>query len=125
MSLDVYLNGSTVTKPCVCPQCENEHEYETVEELYWANITHNLNNMAEAAGIYQILWRPDENDITKARELIAPLEAGLAKLKADPDYYKRFDAANGWGKYVDFVPWLERYLAACREHPEATVHVSR
>lgn len=70
MSLDVYLTGATTTKPCVCPQCDNAHEYESVEQLYWANITHNLNSMAGAAGIYQHLWRPEEVGVTKARQLI-------------------------------------------------------
>jgi len=32
---------------------------------------------------------------------------------------------NGWGLYEDFVPWIERYLAACEEYPEAIIRVSR
>jgi precorrin-6x reductase len=32
-----------------------------------ANITHNLNRMAEAAGVYKVLWRPEENEIKCAR----------------------------------------------------------
>ena len=40
MSLDVMLNGAVG------------------DELYSANITHNLTGMADAAGIYMHLWRP-------------------------------------------------------------------
>lgn len=43
MSLDVYLEGPPV------PQ-----------DVFWANITHNLGRMADEAGIYKHLWRPEE-----------------------------------------------------------------
>jgi hypothetical protein len=107
MSLDVYLEAVRPT------------------EVYWANITHNLGKMAAEAGIYAYLWRPDELKITKASELIEPLEEGLAKMKADPAKYKQFNAPNGWGIYDHFVPWIERYLQACRDNPDASVRVSR
>ena len=108
MSLDVYLE---------CPHCE--------QAFYDANITHNLNEMAGAAGIYQHLWRPDEIGVTKAKHLLDPLTRGLALLKSDPAKFKKFDAPNGWGIYEHFVPFVEKYLAACREHPDAAVSVSR
>lgn len=92
--------------------------------VYEANITHNLGRMAEAAGIYKHLWRPEEIDISLAGDLIAPLERGLAALKADPERFRQFDAPNGWGKYEHFVPFVEKYLDACRENPDATVNVS-
>ena len=79
MSLDIYL---LVTKPC---------------EVYSANITHNLGKMASEAGIYKCLWRPEEVEITKAKELIEPLSRGLALLKGDPERFKAFNASNGWG----------------------------
>jgi hypothetical protein len=94
-------------------------------EVYWANITHNLNSMAEAAGIYQHLWRPEELGITHARDLIEPLKKGLATLKADPKKYIKYNARNGWGSYSSFVPWVEQYLQACEENPDAIVTVSR
>lgn len=94
-------------------------------EIFWANVTHNLNRMADAAGIYKCLWRPEEVGITRASEMIAPLKEGLENLKANPDKYRQYDAENGWGKYDDFVPWIERLLAACEENPDAEVRVSR
>ena len=107
MSLDVYLTATVPTT------------------VFDANITHNLNTMAEAAGIYMHLWRPDELGITKAGELIAPLEKGLRKMKRSPGKYKQFDPPNGWGSYDGFILWLEKYIAACKEYPEATIRVSR
>lgn len=42
MSLDVYL---TAVRPT---------------EVFSANITHNLGEMADKAGIYKACWRPEE-----------------------------------------------------------------
>lgn len=94
-------------------------------EVFSANVTHNLNTMAEAAGIYDHLWRPDEIGITKASELIEPLRAGLALLKSDPPRFEQLNPKNGWGSYERFVPWIERYLAACENYPDAAVEASR
>jgi len=93
--------------------------------VYDSNITHNLGRMAEEAGIYQHLWRPEEIGITTAAQLIEPLSAGLALLKSDPARFEAFNAPNGWGLYKHFVPFVEEYLGACREYPDATVSVSR
>lgn len=94
-------------------------------EVYSANITHNLNTMAEAAGIYKHLWRPDEIGIKQAWELVDPLEAGLEYLKADPEKFKAFNPPNGWGNYEGLIRFVESYLHACKQHPAATVEVSR
>lgn len=125
MSLDVALEGEELTEPCECLRCGNEHTKTYREELYSANITHNLNKMADAAGIYKYLWRPEELGITRARELIEPLRWGLGRLKDDPKYFTTFNPSNGWGSYADFVPWVERYLRACEAYPDATIYVSR
>jgi len=93
--------------------------------VYDSNITHNLGKMAEAAGIYKHLWRPEEIGITKATELIEPLTEGLAKLKADPVKFTAYNSPNGWGMYEHFVPFVEKYLEACKENPDATISVSR
>jgi hypothetical protein len=107
MSLDVYL---TAVRPT---------------EVYSRNITHNLNKMAMEAGIYEALWRPEEIGIVRADQLIEPLTVGLDKLKADPEHYQKFNAPNGWGMYEHFVPFVEDYLEACKENPDAEVNVSR
>lgn len=118
MGLDVDL---IITKPaCAC--CGREEEVIVVFE---ANITHNLNTMAEEAGLYEILWRPDVIGINRAAALIEPMKKGLADMKSNPEYYKKFDSPNGWGLYDNFIPWIEKYLAACIEYPDAMVEVSR
>lgn len=106
MSLDIYF---TQMKPTI---------------VFDTNITHNMNKMAEAAGIYRVLWRPEEININKACEMIPQLEIGLAALKADPEKFKAYNSPNGWGMYEHFVPFVEQVLAAAKEHPEAEVRVS-
>jgi hypothetical protein len=111
MSLDVYLSYKV--------------EEDETAEVYLANITHNLNKMAKEAGIYEYLWRPDEIGVTHARQLIDPLEKGLKLLKSDPKRFTKFNSPNGWGMYENFVPFVEKYLEACKRYPGATVYASR
>lgn len=107
MSLDVSL---TVVRPV---------------EIFSGNITHNLNKMAMEAGIYQALWRPEEIDVTKAEQLIPLLQTGLEALKSDPDRFKEFNPENGWGDYDGLVQFVEEYLKACQENPDAEVNAWR
>jgi hypothetical protein len=125
VSLDVYLYGPERTEECRCDTCDHEHTRTVRQTLYSANITHNLNRMAEEAGIYKVLWRPDEIGATRAVDIIASLRAGLTLLESDPRRFEAFNAPNGWGLYEHFVPFVEKYLAACCEHPLATIRVSR
>jgi hypothetical protein len=81
--------------------------------------------MAQAAGLYQVLWRPEELGITKASELVLALRIGLAWLESDPARFTPFNGLNGWGLYEDFVPFVRSYLKACQSSPQATVVVSR
>lgn len=107
MSLDVHL---TATIPST---------------VFDYNITHNLTAMADAAGIYCELWRPDEIGITTAGQLIEPLAAGLARLEAEPAKFREHNPDNGWGDYEGLVRFVREYLQACREYPEAVIGVSR
>ena len=94
-------------------------------DVFDRNITHNLGEMAEEAGIYKALWRPDENGFEKGSDLIPVLEAGMKDLKERPEYFMKFDAPNGWGMYIHFVPFVEAVLEACKKYPNALIWVSR
>ena len=120
MSLDVYL-----TRKKWVSYDEGKTHTEENEEVYWANITHNLNKMAGEAGIYEALWRPEEIGKTKANEIVKLLEKGLADLKTRPKHFETFNSPNGWGMYEHFVPFVEKYLEACKEYPDAIIEVSR
>jgi hypothetical protein len=120
MSLDVslvrtkwvsYDEGKTHTK---------EYEY-----VYDSNITHNLGKMAGEAGIYEALWTPEEINKEKAEDIIELLEVGLADLKARPKHFEQFNSPNGWGMYEHFVPFVEKYLNACKEYPKCLIEISR
>jgi bifunctional ADP-heptose synthase (sugar kinase/adenylyltransferase) len=125
MSLDVYLLGNTKEVSCECLRCGHKHTTMEEEQLFAANITHNLAQMADAAGLYECVWRPEEQNITQAKELIEPLTKGIIELKANPEKYKKLDPENKWGTYLDFIPWLQDYLNACIAYPEAKLKVSR
>lgn len=131
MSLDVSLRDPTATY--------------NAGYLYDANITHNLGEMAEEAGIYEALWRPHrlvegynvpegdheeewkfEDSVTiQAKDVIELIETGLNDLKSRPEHFKQFNSPNGWGMYKHFVPFVEKYLNALKEYPEAIVKVCR
>lgn len=98
-----------------------EFEHET-KEVYTDNITHNLNKMAEACGLYEPVWRPKEK---KAKDLIPKLEKGIKKLKENPDMFKKLNPENGWGSYEGLLSFAENYLQACINNPETEVRVWR
>lgn len=98
---------------------------QETNEVFHANITHNLSRMADEAGIYEPLWRPDEISVTKAIQLVQPLEEGLKILEAEPERFIPLNPANGWGDYDGLVSFVRRYLNACKRHPTAKVGVWR
>ena len=93
--------------------------------VYTANITHNLNTMAQEAGIYQALWRPEEIGITYAVQLVPLLRDGLLLLLDAPQRFQAYTPSNGWGTYYGLVDFVRDYLAACEQYPGATVRVWR
>lgn len=113
--------------------------------LYDSNITHNLGEMADKAGIYEALWRPhrlkkgynipednhkaesefEDNSVTYAKEIIPIIEKGLLDMVLRPAYYKQFDSPNGWGTYKHFVPFISEYLEALKHNPDAIVKTDR
>jgi hypothetical protein len=112
MSLDIYL----LEDYC--------HECGRGDEVFWQNITHNLTKMADEAGIYKVLWRPSENSILTAKQLIEPLGRAITMMKDNPARFEKHNPANGWGSYQAFVPWLEKLLEACEKNPDARVKAS-
>lgn len=120
MSLDVYLNRKRYLS-----YDEGKTYTEDDEQVYWANITHNLGKMAGEAGIYEALWRPEEIGKKRASEIVELLEKGLTDLKTRPEHFEKFNSPNGWGMYKNFVPFVEKYLEACKEFPDAIIEVSR
>lgn len=119
MSLDIYL-----TSLQTCPNCGHEFG-DSGEHVYHANITHNLIEMAKEAGVYTVVWRPEDNGIKAACQLVPILEKAISEMQANPARFERHNASNGWGLYENFLPWLERLLTACRDNPGSAVVASR
>lgn len=88
------------------------------------NYTHNCNRMADEAGIYECVWRPRENGMLWAQDVIEPLSKGIKLMKDQPEKFKALNPTNGWGSYETFLPWLEKYLEACERYPLAEVYTS-
>jgi len=109
MSLDVYLD-------------EPNQDSTT---LWTRNITHNVDSMAIAAGIYECIWRPETVGIVIAAQLVYPLQQGLMKLRTEREKIQPLEPSNGWGSYEGFVDFVRAYLSAACENPLALVKVWR
>lgn len=125
MSLDLRLTSTVSnTVECTCSCCGHTHTKEEFEVYFDYNITHNLNKMAKAVDIYELLWYPERLDVIYAHQLISPLMIAQEKLKRNPKYFRKFEPSNGWGKYEDLLDCVEKYLEACISHSDAIVSVS-
>lgn len=113
MSLDIDL---LVTKPT---------------SVWQYNITHNLGKMAaevklsNGMTLYEVLWRPEEKGLYFARDISEMLDEGLNILLAEPERFKQFDPANGWGSYEGLEKFVYKYRNACWDNPDAEISVSR
>jgi hypothetical protein len=96
-----------------------------VREVFTENITHNLTGMAGKVDLYKALWRPEELGIIRGRDLVPLLEEGLEKLLRNPEKFQALNPENGWGSYEGLVRFVRRYLAACKDHPNARVYACR
>ena len=130
MSLDVHLEMKLDT---------GNEEY--VADLFNANVTHNLGEMASECGLYNPLWRPyrlfnvtddeayegtREDDMNiLAEDIVDALKKGLEILLSDPKKYKQFNPSNGWGTYEGLVKMTTNYIEACDKYPKARVRTCR
>jgi hypothetical protein len=81
--------------------------------------------MAEAAGIYDYLWRPDEIACFVASDITQFLEDGIKRLEADPERFIKLNSPNGWGTYPNLIRFAKSVLEACRNYPDARIGVWR
>ena len=123
MSLDITLYDAP--EPVECSHCGVTSP--KAHEIFSINITHNLGGMAGAAGLYSVLWRPDEMTppVKVARDAIPFLESGLNELKSNPGKYRAMNPKNGWGNYEALEGTATLYLKACMDYPDAEISVSR
>jgi hypothetical protein len=87
------------------------------------NVTGNLSRMAQEAGVYSCLWDL-AYETAKPKNLVPVLEAGIKKLKDNPEFFEQFNPPNGWGTYEGFVVFLMNYKEACEMYPEAEIYIN-
>jgi hypothetical protein len=100
--------------------------------VYSGNITHNLNKMAmivelsNGMTLYDVMWRPDEQEGLKyARDIADLLDEGWNILLSDPEKFKMSNPPNGWGSYEGLCDFVYKYRNACWDNPDAELSVSR
>ena len=139
MSLDVYIkyrepkmvnyNKTHASCGSTMRVCEDDSEYQ--EEEWSANITHNMGRMADVVpvgdglSLYDVVWRPDEHDISTTDELVERLRSGIDYMITNRKELLKYNPKNGWGDYDSFVSWSLNYLYACIDNPGCEIYVSR
>ena len=138
MGLDLYFFKKNINIHEVRENISNlydklrflQDEIEQLEDIYDdakladVHLTHNLTKMADAVGLYEVLWKPDEIGITMASQMIPFLEKGIKELRESPEHYKTFNAPNGWGTYEDFVRFCDSVLHWCNKYPDAVIEAN-
>jgi hypothetical protein len=100
--------------------------------VYSANITHNLGKMAgevklsNGMTLYDILWRPDEQEGLKcAKDISELLDEGWNIMLSDPEQFMKFEPDNRWGSYEGLCNFVYEYRNACWNNPDAELSVCR
>lgn len=139
----------TYEEACIkYPDSDIEESTECYEDnvLYDDNITHNLGEMADKAGLYDAIWRPyrltkdysedlekeyrkemeyEDSQTIYAEQLITNLSVGLINLLTSPKEFKKYNPENGWGTYEQLCDFTYNYLKACTANPTAIVKTDR
>jgi hypothetical protein len=80
------------------------------------NVTGNLGSLLRAAGAGL-----GELKGMVASEVAVKCELALERIQRAPDYYKQFEAKNGWGTCEHAIYFLIALRDLCREYPLMTV----
>ncbi len=87
-------------------------EKVSIGESY--NYTYNTSPMLYDVGI-------DWKELTgkPLSEVVPILQAGLEKLKANPEKYEAMNPENGWGSYEGLVAKLTQIIEEYKQYPKA------
>lgn len=108
MSLDIYF-----------------YKKEEEDCVYSTNITHNCGDMADAAGLYYPLWRPESLNIDNTDQLLNYLTDGIGMYLKNRPEIEKLEAKNGWGTYEQFYNFLSELMLACSEYKDCLIRISR
>ena len=97
-----------------------------IKDVLDVNLTHNLGEMASACGLYEPLWRAEENGWYEAGDIIEPLENGISNLLINEKELKaKYTPDNGWGNYEQLKVVALKVYANCVENPELKIEISK
>lgn len=96
-------------------------------EIFSTGCTHNLTEMAEAFGLYDVMWHPESlfcgDGPIRASMLVPFLKKGIVRLKANPTKAKSYNPENGYGNYETLLRMAMDILNQCESNPDAIVEV--
>ena len=84
------------------------------------NVTHNLTGMWSEAGIYDVLYNTEGEQIGIYLDKLA---SALEDMRRYPDKYKEHSPINGWGTYEGAIRFLEALVKSAQEWPQARIHI--
>jgi hypothetical protein len=96
---------------------------QKISIVFEGTISQNIEPMAIEAGLGDYLWCPYSLGARKAYHLIEPLKQGLGRLMIDPTRYKKLNPKNDSTTYDLFVDFVQEYLYACINNPDAEISV--
>lgn len=112
MSYDINILYGKEERCSCCGHITKEEDSEFI-----TCITYNLSQMMDECGIYEHLIEKGIQLSHKTDEFIKPLHESIKRLESDPEYFRKFNASNGFGKYEDLVRSLKQILEACKDNP--------
>jgi hypothetical protein len=117
MSIDIWIESPDRCDKCgsAIPQLKSPCDS--------INITHNVSGMWSKAGIYDAFYQSDGWTITEP--YLAMLRAGLAKFESEYKEFEKLNAANGWGKAENALPFLKKWIEICSANIGCRIRVSR
>lgn len=96
-----------------------------VEAVFEGEVSADLVPIAKKAGIYQHVWHPDELKISRAKELISPIENAIKDMDADMPAFEALNGDDEFGTAKNLKEFLGIYLDACNTYPKAHVRVMK
>ena len=101
--------------------------------VFSKNITHNLGKMADNIPVgnnttlYDIMWDLEVKfpKRTKAKQIAIALTKALIYINSNEEELSEYNPENGWGSYYNLKEFVELYLIACCEHPNARIKICR
>jgi len=94
-------------------------------EAFELNITHNLTGMADEAGLYECIWRPEGSLYKTAYDILPRLLDGIEYMENNREKLELLNPKNGWGSYYILLNSAKAYAEACAKYPKASIHAWR